>query len=348
MTKISITGNFYLALLTTLLVCNLALAHKKEAHENQSSSAKPAVVTTTSAKPAVTTTAAAASKKKSVWGRNYFPNSTLITQDGEKVRFFDDLIKDKVVAINFIFTSCVDSCPLETARMKYVKGILGERVGQDIFFYSISIDPETDTPAVLRAYKKKFNIGPDWTFLTGNEADIINLRKKLGLYIEEIQTSEGDLEDHNLNLIIGNQSTGRWMKRSPFEDPYILATQIGDWLHNWKTASVAKNSYADAPRLRQLDPGESIFRTRCSSCHAFGKAGVGPDLFAVTKNRDPVWLKRWLKEPDKMLAEKDPLAMSLFDQYKISMPNMRLTERDIESVIAYIEAESERLNKTAN
>jgi len=333
MNKINITGNFFLALLTTLLVCNLALAHEGETHKSQSANKIPVV----------TTTVAGASRKKTVWGKNYFPNSTLITQDGEKVKFFDDLIKDKVVAINFIFTTCEDSCPLETARMKQVKEILGERVGRDIFFYSISIDPETDTPAVLKAYKKKFNIGPDWIFLTGNEADIINLRKKLGLYLDYIQTDEGDSEDHNLNLIIGNQSTGRWMKRSPFENPYILASQIGDWLHNWKTTAVAKNSYADAPRLRQFDPGEVLFRTRCSSCHQFGKDGVGPDLLAVTRNRDRVWLARWLKEPDKMLAEKDPLAMSLFSQYKIAMPNMRLTERDIEDIIGYMAAETERL-----
>ena len=324
---------FHSLLVAILLVCHSAQAHEGEKHEIQ----------TNTTKPAVSSSSAVSSKKKVTWGRDYFPNPTLITQDGEKVKFFDDLIKDKVVAINFIFTSCEDSCPLETARMKNVSEILGARIGKDIFFYSISIDPMTDTPAVLKAYKKKFRIGPEWTFLTGDETEIINLRKKLGLYAEELEAGEEDLEDHNLNLIIGNQSTGRWMKRSPFEDPYILATQIGDWLHNWKTASANKASYADAPTLRKLDPGESIFRTRCSSCHAFGKDGVGPDLLGVTNNRDPVWLTRWLKEPDKMLAEKDPLATSLFNQYKIAMPNMRLTERDIEDIIQFMATETDRL-----
>jgi protein SCO1/2 len=324
---------FHSLLFAALLVCHSALAHEGEKHEIQ----------TNTTKAAVSTSSAVSSKKKVTWGKNYFPNPTLITQDGEKVAFFDDLIKDKVVSINFIFTSCEDSCPLETARMKKVRGILGTRVGKDIFFYSISIDPVTDTPAVLKAYKKKFKIGPEWTFLTGDEIDIANLRKKLGLYAEELEAGEEDLDDHNLNLIIGNQSTGRWMKRSPFEDPYILATQIGDWLHNWKTTSNANNSYADAPKLRKLNTGEKLFRTRCSSCHDFGKNGVGPDLIGVTKNRDPVWLTRWLKEPDKMLAEKDPLATSLFNQYKIAMPNMRLTERDIEEIIQYMADETDRL-----
>lgn len=67
------------------------------------------------------------------WGGDYFPNTLLTDQDGRQVRFFDDLIRDKVVVINFIFTSCSDSCPLETARLRQVQKLLGDRVGQDIF-----------------------------------------------------------------------------------------------------------------------------------------------------------------------------------------------------------------------
>ena len=310
------------------------------AHQGEKNSAQSTFIPQDAVKPK-----AVSNNKKRAWSKDYFPNINLITQDGNKVKFFDDLIKDKVVAINFIYTSCVDSCPLETARMKNVKEVLGDRVGKDIHFYSISIDPKKDTPEVLKAYKKKFKIGPEWTFLTGNETEIINLRKKLGLYLDESDNSKEDLENHNLNLIIGNQSTGRWMKRSPFENPHILASQLGDWLHNWKSAktTTSGNNYVNAPKLRQLLPGETLFRTRCSSCHGFGEVGVGPDLMNVTKTRDHTWLKRWLKEPDKMLAEKDPVAISLFEQYKIPMPNMRLTQRDVEDIIWYMEQESKRL-----
>lgn len=326
-------ATFLFALTAMALVCNSALANQDIKSVEQADNIQPVALNSDAVIP----------QKKSVWGKNYFPNSTLITQDGEEVKFFDDLIKDKVVAINFIYTTCADSCPLETARMKEVKTILGDRVGKDVHFYSISIDPENDSPAVLKAYKKKFKIGDDWTFLTGNEQDIINLRKKLGLYIDEINTDPADLLDHNINLIIGNQTTGRWMKRSPLENPHILASHLGDWLHNWKTASANNDSYANAPRLRKLLTGEQLFRTRCSSCHHIGKEGVGPDLFAVTENRDRAWLTRWLKEPDKMLKEKDPLAMSLFNRYKIPMPNMRLNEQEVEDIILYLAAETERL-----
>ncbi len=287
-----------------------------------------------------------------VWGANYFPNIPLVTHDGQRVRFFDDLIKDKVVAINFIYTSCPDSCPMETARLLEVSRILGDRMGKDVFFYSITIDPEYDTQPVLEAFAANWDIGPGWKFLTGDEDDIILLRKKLGLYIEEIQSE--DSQDHNLNLVIGNQSTGRWMRRSPFENSYVLANQMGSWLHNWKIPSEKKWDYADAPELRTITSGENLFRTRCASCHTIGQGDVielaerriGPDLYNVTQQRDPEWLLRWMAEPDKMLEEKDPLAMALLAQYKnVPMPNLRLNDRHIEQLLDYIAQESRRIHQ---
>ncbi|NUT79266.1 c-type cytochrome [Pseudomonas sp. C1C7] len=286
------------------------------------------------------------------WGKDYFPNTELVNQDGQKVHFFDDLIKDKVVAINFIFTSCTDSCPLETARLLQVQKVLGDRVGKDIFLYSITIDPETDTPEVLKKYTEKFRVGPGWQFLTGNKDDITALRKSLGLFIEGIDN--GRNKDHNLSLIIGNQSTGRWMKSSPMENPYILADRLGKTLQNWKQPSTSTQDYATAPTLRPPSAGEQIYRTRCSSCHTVGdtaNAGIrsiGPDLIGVTRQRDPQWLKRWIKEPDVMLAEKDALATQLFEQYNsLAMPNLRLGEIEINAVLTYLAEETERLQPQA-
>ncbi|MEG0858367.1 MAG: SCO family protein [Pseudomonas sp.] len=282
------------------------------------------------------------------WGRDYFPNTPLINQDGQPVHFFDDLIKDKVVAINFIFTTCTDSCPLETARLRQVQKLLGDRVGRDVFFYSISIDPETDTPEALKHYAEKFNIGPGWQFLTGNKDEITLLRQKLGLFIKGVD--DGQTKDHNLSLIIGNQSTGRWMKASPMENPYVLADRLGKSLHNWKLASTATNEHAEAPSVRPPSVGEQIYRTRCSSCHTLGDTehagmrSIGPDLLGVTRQRDPAWLKRWIKEPDVMLAEKDPLAMQLYEQYnRLAMPNSRLGDVEIAALLTYLDEETERL-----
>src|SRR5689334_9567 len=82
-------------------------------------------------------TAPAAGSGGAIWGADYFPDVPLITHEGKKVRFFSDLIKNKVVAINFIYTNCPDACSLETARLREVQKILGERVGRDVFIYSI-------------------------------------------------------------------------------------------------------------------------------------------------------------------------------------------------------------------
>jgi len=294
--------------------------------------------------------AAAAAKGGSIWGADYFPDVPLVTQEGKTVRFFTDLIKDKVVAINFIYTNCPDLCALETARLREVQKLLEDRVGRDVFFYSITIDPKRDTSKVLKKYAEKFQVGPGWLFLTGKKADITLLRKKLGLLGEEEKKSK-DLKDHTLSFIIGNQSTGQWMKTSPFENPYVLATQIGSWLHNWKLPPKNKLDYADAPELRNISKGETLFRTRCASCHTIGeedgagadKNRLGPDLLGVTWKRDPAWLTRWLKEPDKMLAEKDPTAMALLAEYNnVTMPNLRLNDADIQNLLSYIEEETHR------
>ncbi|MDA0653337.1 MAG: SCO family protein, partial [Proteobacteria bacterium] len=293
-------------------------------------------------------------KSRTRWGADYFPNVPLINQDGKTVRFFDDLLKDKVVMINFIYTNCPDVCSVETARLLNVQNILGDRVGKDIFMYSITIDPDHDTPEVLKKYKEKYDVGPGWNFFTGKEDDILLLREKLGLYAEGLD-AKGPSTDHNVSLVIGNQRTGKWMKRSPFDDPNFLATQVGSWLTNWRRPEDANsNTYANAPKLRNTTMGENVFRTRCSSCHSIGvrnfksdgKRRLGPDLHGVVAKRERAWLHRWIAEPNKMLAEKDPLAMEIFEQYnKMPMPNLRLSKTEVDAVIEYMIEEDRLANE---
>ncbi|HEX6828877.1 MAG TPA: SCO family protein [Burkholderiales bacterium] len=285
---------------------------------------------------------AAAAPAGSPWGENYFPNVSLVNQDGKTLRFYDDMIKGKVVLINFMYATCHDACPLETAKLRQVQEALGDRVGRDIFMYSISITPEHDTPEMLKAYMEKFLVGPGWQFLTGKEADITLLRKKLGLYDEGEQPN-----DHTMSLIVGNEATGQWIKRSSFDNPRVLARVIGDRLFNYSKPRTAETSYAEAPRVIQVDAGEDLFRRRCQACHTVGAGDtLGPDLLGVTDKRERGWLKRWLKAPDEMLAEKDPIATALYVQYKdLPMPNLRLSDTDTEVLIGYLETESKRVAK---
>ena len=298
---------------------------------------------------AIVTLAVPARAAGTVWGASYFPNVPLVNQDGQTLRFYDDLIKDKVVAINFIFTNCQDVCPLETARLREVQQVLGERMGKDIFFLSISIDPKRDTPEVLKAYSQHYQAGPGWMFLTGNMDDITQLRTKLGLLATD--ADPGNLKGHSMSLIIGNQATGQWMKRSPYENAHILATQMGSWLSNWKAPSQAGLEYANAPKVRNLSTGENLFRTRCNACHTVGEEGadaqakraMAPDLLHVTGRRDKEWLARWLAEPDKMLAAKDPQALAIQARYgKLVMPNLGLTPEESQALVAFLEEESQR------
>ncbi len=114
--------------------------------------------------------------------RNRFLNVALTTHEGREVRFYDDLVKGKTVLLNMCYTVCTAEaiCPLGTANLVAVQEILGPRVGRDVFMYSITLDPENDTPQVLDSYARAFGVGPGWEFLTGTKEDIERLRRNLG------------------------------------------------------------------------------------------------------------------------------------------------------------------------
>jgi protein SCO1/2 len=269
----------------------------------------------------------------SPWGADYFPNVELTTQDRVRVRFYDDLLKDKAVAINVIWTHCIDACPLETAQLVQVKRLLGDRVGRDIFFYSISIDPKRDTPAVLKAYAEKFDTGPGWLFLTGQKKDIDLIRKKLGL------SSRNDAESrdgHAPTLAVGNEATGQWMRQSAVDNPRFLATKINAFLGDWSQGK----SYAEARPL-DVHPGKYVFDSMCGACHTVGKGDkVGPDLRDVTARRDRAWLFRYIKAPARVRAANDPISKKLFAAYKVRMPDLGMADGDVHEVIRYLDAQS--------
>ena len=271
-----------------------------------------------------------------------FPNVELLTQDGKKVRFYDDLIKGKVVAIELMYTTCKYNCPLETARLVQVQKLLGDRMGKEVFFYSISIEPEIDTPKVLKAYAEKYRIGPGWTFLTGKEADIDLISKKLGL---DFLPNPNDPDGHTPSLLIGNDATGLWMRNSALDNPKFMALKIEQMIgYGARPANTVAANETKAVRLN-IDKGQYLYATRCAACHTIGNGDkVGPDLLGVTNVRDIKWLRRIIMEPDKLIEEKDPLAMSLFMKYKqIRMPRLGLPEADVNTLIDYMRTQSARV-----
>lgn len=278
--------------------------------------------------------------RAAAWGADYFTNAAFVTQDGKTVHFFDDLLKGKRVIINFIYTSCGDSCPLETARLTQVKKILGDHMGRDIFFYSFTVDPENDSPAELKKYADKFNTGPGWLFLTGKKKDLELVRKKLG---QAAKAGQNQVTDHSTSLMIGNEATGEWMRENSMDNPQYIATIVRDWFAG---AGRRENqgSYANAPALPDYvaDRGGYMFHNQCSACHTIGKGdGLGPDLMGVTKRRDSAWLSAMISTPDQMLAKKDPAATALYTKYnQLKMPNLRLTDIDVKALIGYMDAQA--------
>ena len=139
----------------------------------------------------------------------HFPNSELVTHQGKKVRFYDDLIKGRKVVINFMYAKCEGICVPVTANLVKVQKILKGRVGRDIFMYSITLKPEEDTPEVLNKYARTFHVGPGWLFLTGKPGDIEVLRRKLGfVYADPIE--DADKSNHIGMLRFGNELFARW------------------------------------------------------------------------------------------------------------------------------------------
>lgn len=276
------------------------------------------------------------------WGANYFPNVELTTQDGATVHFYDDLIKGKMVVIELIYTHCTYSCPLETARLAQVQHLLGDRVGKEIFFYSITIDPEHDTPAELKAYAEKYHAGPGWLFLTGKKENIDLISKKLGLYSPP---NPANRDGHIPAVLIGNANTGQWMRNSATDNPRFLSILIGDWLNSWKNQNGAvQKSYAEATPLNLDNKGQYIFATHCAACHTVGHGDkIGPDLLGVGAVRDRAWLAHFILRPDQMIAAGDPVAVELFNKYKrVNMPNLQLADIDINALIDFINAQSSK------
>jgi protein SCO1/2 len=272
------------------------------------------------------------------WGADYFPNVPLTTQDGQVVHFYDDLLRGKIVAVDLVYTHCQYVCPLQTARLAQVQRLLGDRVGKEIYFYSLSIDPRRDTPEVLKAYAEKFHAGPGWTFLTGKPEDVKLVAHKLGLAFEPDPKNR---DGHTADLMVGNVATGQWTRNSAVDNPRFLAFKIGEFLDNSRATAVAGTSYAEAPALSLTSKGQYLFNSRCTACHTLGQgARIGPDLLGVTRRRDRGWVARYIQRPDKLLAAGDPIARELDAQYRpVKMPNLRIGDEDVASLVEYLDAQ---------
>lgn len=152
--------------------------------------------------------------------QRYLPNVPLVTHEGKRVRFYDDLVKDKKVVINLIDTHTPESATA-TKNLAAVQRYFGARVGRDIHMCSISFNPK-DTPATLKAWVEQHEVKPGWLFLTGRQADVQRLRRALKL------TFPDPAEDANRSYVVsqlryGSEPEMRWTAFGTLGPPRNLA-----------------------------------------------------------------------------------------------------------------------------
>ena len=159
----------------------------------------------------------------------YFPNFELTTHEGKKVRFYDDLVKDKIVVINFMYAQCEGICVPITRNLKRVQNLLGKRIGREIFMYSITLKPEDDTPQALKHYVRMHRIKPGWRFLTGKPDEINTLRRKLGFSDSKAKLDK-DLTNHIGMVRYGNEQRQWWaMCPGQANPPWIVESIL--WMN---------------------------------------------------------------------------------------------------------------------
>ena len=159
--------------------------------------------------------------------RRYFPNVELTTSNGEKVKFYDDLLKGKIVVLNLMYAQCDGICPTTTSNLKTVRKILREAVDHEIFIYSLTLKPEEDSPAALKEYARIHGVDdPHWSFLTGKPDEVDLLRHKLG-FADPDPEVDRDKSRHSGMLRYGNESLAIWGTCQGSAEPDWIAQEIG-------------------------------------------------------------------------------------------------------------------------
>lgn len=163
------------------------------------------------------------------------PDVEVLTHEGKKVRFYSDLVKDKVVLLSFFFTSCTYVCVRQGDNLSKVQARLGERLGKDVFLISISMDPKADTPQKLKGWGHAFGAGPGWTLVSSDTPEMNRMLKAF------TGNSPGPQDTHSSLVFIGNDRTGQWKTVDGMRDPASLTKSI-EQLAGDSTATVVSPS----------------------------------------------------------------------------------------------------------
>jgi protein SCO1/2 len=154
--------------------------------------------------------------------RKFFTDLEVIDQNGKKQRFYSDVLKGRVVLVSFIFTNCEYACPMLAQKLKQTRAVMAESIKDDVWFVSISVDPERDTPEAMKHFAEKQGVDESrWIFLTGDKQNLETIVRKLGQYTP-------DVEAHTTLMLAGNTKTRHWTRVMPMLQPPDIAQKMRD------------------------------------------------------------------------------------------------------------------------
>ena len=152
--------------------------------------------------------------------RKYFTDTEVIDQNGRKLRFYTDVLRDRVVLISFIFTNCEYACPMQAQKLKQTRALMVPAIKDEVWFVTLSVDPDRDTPQAMKQFAEKQGLDESrWIFLTGDKPNVEFLIKRLGQYNENI-------EAHTTLMLAGNDRTQHWARVLPMVPPDGIAQQL--------------------------------------------------------------------------------------------------------------------------
>lgn len=160
-------------------------------------------------------------QEKSKFADISIPDVQLTTQFGESVSLRDDVIGDRIVVMDFVYTSCTTVCPVLSAILGQLQGRLGERLGKDVVMISLTVDPLRDTPQRLKAYAEKHRAKDGWVWLTGDKQTVDEVLRAMGAYTP-------NFADHPSMMVVGDQNSGEWSRYLGFPGAATIMEKIDE------------------------------------------------------------------------------------------------------------------------
>lgn len=151
------------------------------------------------------------------------PDALLTDQDGRQRRLVSEVMGDKIIVANFVYTNCTTICPVASTLFSQLQDKLGDQLDSRVRLVSISVDPARDTPPRLKNYSESHGARSGWVWLTGAPSEVTAVLKGFGTYT-------ANYKDHPVVIMIGDARSGQWIRYFGFQDTERLAAKVTEVL----------------------------------------------------------------------------------------------------------------------